>query len=118
VTAKTDDDTVVYNEQKIYMPYPGRFGRGKEMGRGPYEKSGLLRETSIPPLARVHETFELTFPFEDVVKGDTKRRELLVDEVNVSVILYYVPCGEFDGSEVIFFEEEKTLDLKAEWIWR
>jgi hypothetical protein len=40
VTAKTTDDTVVYNEQRIYMPFPGRFGRGKEMGRGPYEKSG------------------------------------------------------------------------------
>lgn len=100
------------------MPYPGRFGRGKEMGRGPYEKSGLLRETSIPPLARVHETFEITFPFKDVAKGDSTRRELLNDEINVSVVLWYLPFGEFDGYEVVFFEEEQVLNLKAEWIWR
>ena len=100
------------------MPYPGRFGRGKEMGRGPYEKSGLLRETSIPPLARVHETFEMTFPFEDAVKGKKTQRELLEDELTVSVILWYLPFGDFDGNEVVFFEEEKMLDLKTEWIWR
>ena len=100
------------------MPYPGRFGRGKEMGRGPYEKSGLLRETSIPPLARVHETFEMTFPFEDAVKGEKTRRELLEDELTVSVVLWYLPFGDFDGNEVVFFEEEKMLDLKTEWIWR
>lgn len=100
------------------MPFPGRLGRGKEMGRGPYEKSGLLRETSIPPLTRVHETFEITYPFEDVAKGDTTRRELQNDELNVSVILWYLPFGEFDGNEVVFFEDKRTLDLKAEWIWR
>lgn len=100
------------------MPYPGRFGRGKEMGRGPYEKSGLLRETSLPALSRKHETFEITFPFEDVVKGDKKQRELVNDEITVSVVLIYVPFGDLDGNEVVFFEEEKKLDLKAEWIWR
>ncbi len=88
------------------------------MGRGPYEKSGLLRETSIPPLARVHETFEITYPFEDVVKGDKSRRELVNDELIVSVVLWYLPFGEFDGNEVVFFEEEKKLNLKTEWIWR
>lgn len=88
------------------------------MGRGPYEKSGLLRETSIPPLARVHETFEVTYPYEDVAKGKDTRRELLNDELNVTVILWYLPFGEFDGNEVVFFEEEKNLDIKGEWIWR
>ena len=118
MTAKTTDDKEIYREQKIYMPYPGRFGRGKEMGRGPYEKSGLLRETSIPPLARVHETFEMVYPFEDVAKGDSTHRELLNDELNVSVVLWYLPFGEFDGNEVVFYKEEKTLDLKTEWVWR
>ena len=88
------------------------------MGRGPYEKSGILRETSIPALARVHETFEITFPFEDKPSGKTTRRELLEDEIEVSVILWYLPFGEFDGYEVEFYEEERTLDLKTEWIWR
>ena len=118
MTAKTTDDEEIYRKQEIYMPFPGRLGRGKEMGRGPYEKSGILRETSIPPLARVHETFEITYPFEDVEKGDSTRRELLKDELMVSVVLWYLPFGEFDGNEVVFFEEEKMLDLKGEWIWR
>jgi len=118
VTAKTADNKEVYKSQRIYMPFPGRLGRGKEMGRGPYEKSGLLRETSIPPLARVHETFEITYPFKDVAKGKDTRRELVNDELNVSVVLWYVPFGEFDGNEVVFFKEEKKLDLKTEWVWR
>ena len=118
MTAKTSDDKEIYKEQKIYMPYPGRMGRGKEMGRGPYEKSGLLRETSIPPLSRVHETFEIVYPFEDAKSGKGTRRELTQDEMTVSVVLWYVPFGEFDGNEVIFYEEERTLDLKTEWIWR
>ncbi len=118
MTAKTSDGEEIYKDEKIYMPYPGRLGRGKEMGRGPYEKSGLLRETSIPALARVHETFEITYPYEDVAKGSGTRRELTKDEIDVSVVLWYVPFGDFDGNEVVFFEEEKKLDLKTEWIWR
>jgi hypothetical protein len=118
VTAKTTDDEEIYKEQKIYMPFPGRMGRGSEMGRGPYEKSGLLRETSLAPLATVHETFEITYPFEDKDKDGTKRRELVQDELVVSVIVWYLPFGDFDGNEVAFFEEEKSLDLKTEWIWR
>lgn len=100
------------------MPYPGRLGRGKEMGRGPYEKSGLLRETSLPPLKTVHETFEIPYPYTDVDKDGKKTRELVNDEMIVDVKLWYVPFGEFDGHEVIFFKEEKKLDLKTEWKWR
>jgi hypothetical protein len=118
VTAETTDGDEVYNEQRIYMPYPGRMGRGKEMGRGPYEKSGILHETSLPPLQTKHETFEIAYPYEDVEKDGKSRRELLNDELNVIVTLYYVPFGEFDGNEVVFFEDERTIDLKTEWIWR
>jgi len=77
----------IYKEQKTYMPYPGRMGRGNKMDRGPYEKSGLLRETSIPPLSRVHETFEIVYPFEDAKTGKGTRRELTQDEMTVSVVL-------------------------------
>jgi hypothetical protein len=111
------DGKEVYKEQKVYMPFPGRLGRGKEMGRGPYEKSGLLRETSLAPGARVHEQFEMNYPFADVTKGDVTRRELVNDELKVSVKLWYLPFGEFDGNEVAWFEEEKKLDLKTEWVW-
>lgn len=118
MTAKTKDGKEVYKEQKIYMPFPGRMGRGKEMGRGPYEKSGLLRETSLSPGARVHETFEISYPVVDVKKNDVTRRELAQDELKVAVKLWYLPFGEFDGNEVAWFEEDKDLDLKTEWVWR
>ncbi len=89
------------------------------MGRGPYEKSGLLAETSLPPMRHVHEKFEIPYPYTDVAqKNGKKRRELLNDELDVTVKLWYVPFGEFDGYEVVFFEEKKTLDLKTEWVWR
>jgi hypothetical protein len=118
VTAKTTDGKQIYNDQVIYMPYPARMGRGKEMGRGPYEKSGILRETSLPPLKTVHETFEIPYPYTDAVKDGKKTRELVNDEIVVDVKLWYVPFGEFEGHEVLFFEEEKNLDLKTEWVWR
>jgi len=118
VTAKTNDGKEIYKEQKIYMPFPGRLGRGEEMGRGPYEKSGLLRETSLPPLRPVKETFEIPFPYVDTTKDGKPYRELAKDEMTVSVKLWYVPFGEFDGNEVLFFSEDKKLELKGEWMWR
>jgi len=87
VTAKTTDGKEIYKEQKIYMPYPGRMGRGSEMGRGPYEKSGLLRETSLPPLKTTKETFEIPYPFKKIEKDGKKTRELLNDELVVDVKL-------------------------------
>jgi len=111
-------EKVIYNRQVIYMPHPGRMGRGREMGRGPYEKSGLLRETSLPPLRKVKETFEIPFPYRDSLKQGKKWRELINDEVTLEIKLWYVPFGEFDGNEVLFFSEDRTLDLKTEWVWR
>ena len=99
------------------MPFPGRLGRGKEMGRGPYEKSGLLRETSLAPGAHVHEQFEMTYPFAEVAKGNVTQRELVKDQLKVSVKLWYLPFGEFDNYAVTWFAEEKNLDLKTEWVW-
>ena len=48
---------------------------------------------------------------------ENTQRELAKDELKVSVKLWYLPFGEFDGHEVSWFEEEKTLDLKTEWVW-
>ncbi len=118
MTAKTTDGKEIYNNQKIYMPYPGRMGRGSEMGRGPYEKSGLLRETSLPPMKTTKETFEIPYPFKSYEKDGKKTRDLINDEIVVDIKLWYLPFGEFEGHEVVFFEEQKKLDLKTEWKWR
>jgi len=119
VTAKTKDGKEIYKKQDIFMPYPGRMGRGEEMGRGPYEKSGLLADTSLPPGRIVRKTFEIPFPFKDVTLKDGKKdRNLLADEITAEIRLWYVPFGEFDGNEVLFFSEDRKLELKGEWVWK
>ncbi len=100
------------------MPHPARFGRGREMGRGPYEKSGLLRETSLPPLRTVKEEFEIPFPYKKSKKNGKPWRELVSDTMNVDIKLWYVPFGEFDGNEVLFFEDKRPVKLTGEWVWR
>ena len=115
---KNGKEKVVFNEQRIYMPHPGRMGRSREMGRGPYEKSGLLRETSLPPLRKVEETFEIPYPIIKTTKDGKPWRELVSDTMNVDLKLWYVPFGEFDGNEVLFFEDKRDIKLKGDWIWR
>ena len=61
---------------------------------------------------------KLPTPLKTSPKVIKNQRELVNDELIVSVVLWYVPFGEFDGNEVVFFEEEKKLDLKTEWVWR
>lgn len=39
----------MFNKEKIYMPAPKQFARGDRMGRGPYEKSGLIEESGLHP---------------------------------------------------------------------
>lgn len=89
------------------------------MGRGPYEKCGLLRDTCLPPLKMTKAVFEIPFPYADVEKDGKKTRELTADELLVEVKLWYVPFGRSDDDwNVLFFSEEKKIDLKTEWVWR
>lgn len=39
----------MFERERVFMPTPQQLGRGDRMGRGPYEKSGLLADTSLPP---------------------------------------------------------------------
>ncbi len=63
--------------------------------------------------------FEIPFPYADVEKDGKKTRELTADELLVEVKLWYVPFGRSDDDwNVLFFSEEKKIDLKTEWVWR
>ena len=44
------------------MPIPQQLGKGDRMGRGPYEKSGMLEDTSLPPLRTITTTHDIFFP--------------------------------------------------------
>lgn len=81
------------------MPIPQQFGRGDRMGRGPYEKSGLIRETSLHPHKTVIEKFDILFPLEEVREGDKVKKVPAVYDMIIDVELWYMPYGnkETDG---------------------
>ena len=95
--AKTPDGKEVSRTAKIYMPAPGRFGFGEQMGRGPYEKAGLIRDTALPPHRTIVETFEVPFPHEKVEKEKEIYGKPLFKEMDIDAELWYVPFGETEG---------------------
>lgn len=100
--AKTKDGMETFRNSKIYMPYPARFGRTDKMGRGPYEKSGMIRDTGLPPLRTVHETFEIEYPYKDVQEENHSSRKLLANAMDVEVKLLYLPFGERNQDHFIW----------------
>jgi hypothetical protein len=114
VTGRTKDGREVFKESKIYMPIPQQFGRGDRMGRGPYEKSGILEDTGLPPNRPVHERFDIFFPTEDVVEGGRTVRKTLERELTVEVKLWYLPYGSRTAEPFLWREFTKTLSVSAE----
>lgn len=94
------------------MPIPQQLGRGDKMGRGPYEKSGMIRDTGLPPLRTVHENFEILFPVQETKKGDTVERNILDYEMNIKVELWYLPFGTFSDSAALWRSVTKKVSIK------
>jgi len=112
VTAKTKDGKEFYSQEKIFMPTPQQMGRGDKMGRGPYEKSGMLADTSLPPLRTVKEEF--TIPVYKETKKDGKvERAILANDFTVDVELWYLPYGKKDdpGNSQKWFSVSKELTI-------
>jgi len=95
----------VFNEEKIYMPVPQQMGRGDKMGRGPYEKSGLIEDTSLPPGKKVEERYEIYFPIEE--------GKLLADEYEVNVKLWYLPYGTMNSDPFLWRDETRKVKISA-----
>ncbi len=110
--ARSHNGTEIARQSKIYMPHPARFGITDQMGRGPYEKSGMIRDTGLPPLRTVHENFEMAFPFEDEIKGKQKFRKLTTDTMEVEVRLLYLPYGERNQDHFVWKIEKHQVSLK------
>ena len=79
------------------MPIPQQLGRGDKMGRGPYEKSGIIRDNGLPPNKPVHEKFEIPFPAEFVTKDGKTVTNIKDYEMTVDVELIYEPFGSKDS---------------------
>lgn len=93
MTAKDSKGNQLFKQSKIYMPIPQQLGRGDKMGRGPYEKSGIIRDNGLPPNRPVHENFEIPFPVEEVKKDDKVIRNILDYDMTIEVELMYLPFG-------------------------
>jgi len=70
------------------MPVPQRFARGDVMGRGPYEKSGIVEDTALPPGEEAHERFEIFFPAEEL-----ENKAAIDEKMDINVKLWYLPYG-------------------------
>jgi hypothetical protein len=99
VTAKDNKGKEIFKQSKIYMPIPQQLGRGDKMGRGPYEKSGILRDTTLPPGRPVHETFEIAFPAGEY-------------DMNVDVELWYLPFGNKDSDPFLWQKVSKKASIE------
>ena len=102
----------MFNQEKIYMPVPQQLGRGDRMGRGPYEKSGLVQDSSLPPLRTVTSSFEIFFPFEEKENEDGWRT-FPSDSLDIEVKLTYMPYGTPDDDAFVWREEKRTVKITA-----
>ncbi len=113
MTAKTGDGNEIYSESKTYMPIPQQLGRGKAMGRGPYDKSGLIEETGLPVDKTVTERFEIPLPG-DETEAAAAAAKAARRNVEVGVRLYYLPFGDMDASPFLWREVVRTVPLGAD----
>jgi hypothetical protein len=95
VTAKNSAGKEIFKASKIYMPIPQQLGRGDKMGRGPYEKSGILRDSSLPPNRPVKENFEIPYPAGEF-------------DMTVDVELWYLPFGTKSDPDNAFLWQKVT----------
>ncbi len=93
------------------MPIPQQLGRGDKMGRGPYEKSGIIRDNGLPPNRPVHEKFEIPYPAEFVKKDGKTVTNILDYEMTVDIELIYEPFGDKD-SGITWHKVTKKVTLE------
>ncbi len=94
------------------MPIPQQLGRGDKMGRGPYEKSGILRDTSLPPNRPVNESFDIPFPAEFARKDGKDVTTILDYEMIVDVELMYLPFGTKESGQFTWQKVRKKVNIE------
>jgi hypothetical protein len=99
VTAKTTGGKEIFKQSKIYMPIPQQLGRGDKMGRGPYEKSGIIRDNGLPPDRPVHESFEIPYPAGEY-------------DMTVDVELMYLPFGTVESGKFSWQKVTKKVSIE------
>jgi hypothetical protein len=113
VTANDKDGKEVFKADRIFMPVPQRLGRGDQMGRGPYEKSGMLQDSSLPPLRTVTSNWDVFFPVVEEEKDGETVRTYPSDSLEIDVKLWYLPYGTMEDDAVLWREQKSTVKLAA-----
>ena len=119
MTAKIKDGQEIFRDSKIYMPQSStsRGDIADVMVYGAHFKMGIMRDTSLQPLQTRLETYEITFPFEDVEKekGKPRVREIKAKEMDVTVELRYQldpAIGEIGKRSFIIYNTTKTVSVQ------
>jgi len=84
------------------------------MGRGPYEKSGMLADSSLPPLRTVATDWEIFFPEEEVERDGEYVITYPSDTMDIAVKLWYLPYGVEDENAVLWREHNVKVKFDAE----
>ncbi len=111
MAAKDRDGNEVYSQDRIFMPVPQQLARGHRMGRGPYEKSGLLEDSSLPPLRTVTATHDILFPVVEEETEDGTVRRFPSDSLDIEVKLWYLPYGTMVDDAFLWREHRETVRL-------
>lgn len=93
------------------MPVPQKMGRSTTMGRGPYEKSGLVADTSLPPGRTVEERFVVPFPMRAVKGGAKGALEIKDDTLEITVEFWYLPYGTKETTPYLWRKATQTVQL-------
>jgi hypothetical protein len=112
VTAKDSKGKELFRQSRIYMPIPQQLGRGDKMGRGPYEKSGILRDSSLPPNRPVNESFEIPFPAEFAKKDGKNVTTILDHDMTIDVELMYLPFGTKESGQFTWHKVTKKVSIE------
>ncbi len=102
----------MFKQSKIYMPIPQQLGRGDKMGRGPYEKSGMLSDTTLPPGRPVNEIFEIPFPAEFAKKDGKDVTTILDYDMTVDVELMYLPFGTKESGQFTWQKSTQKVSIE------
>lgn len=83
------------------------------MGRGPYEKSGIINDTGLPPGKEVEEHFEIPFYTEDETDENDRviARKLMDNQLEINVKLWYLPYGNKQSDPFIWRDVTKRVSV-------
>lgn len=112
VAARTPDGTQVFSQARTYMPIPQRFGRGDKMGRGAYEKTGIVGDTALPPNRAIRERFDIIL---DPVTESKEKGNRLFAEVTILVKLRVLTPDDAATAEgAKWYELSKLVKIEEE----